>query len=111
MSDSDGVAQVLKDFVEAMNRGDGETAAALHSQADDAITIGSDPDEWFQGGEAIHQVFAQMGGGGPTGMTVRVEEPLVGAEGDVGWYVGRGTFVTPGGKEIPFRASGVARRE
>src|SRR3954452_7643391 len=67
MSDSDGVRQVLDQFLEALNGGDGETAAKLHSQADDAITIGSDPDEWFQGGEAVHRVFAEMGGGGPGG--------------------------------------------
>jgi ketosteroid isomerase-like protein len=111
MSDSDGVRQVLDQFLEALNSGDGETAAKLHSQADDAITIGSDPDEWFQGGEAIHRVFAEMVGGGPSGMTARVDEPLVGAEGDVGWYASRGAFITPDGKEVPFRASGVTRRE
>jgi ketosteroid isomerase-like protein len=110
MGDSDGVRQVLMDFVDAMNRGDGEAAARLHSSADDALTIGSDPDEWFEGA-AASEVFTQQGGGGEGGLQVRVEEPVVGAAGDVGWYAGRGAFVTPDGKEHAFRASGVLRRE
>ena len=108
MSDSDGVREVLMSFVEALNNGDGETAAQLHSEADDAVTIGSDPEEWFEGGAAIREVFSQAGGGG---IKARVDEPKVGAQGDVGWYVGRGAFIAPDGTEHPFRASGVVRRE
>src|SRR5437868_12897656 len=97
MSDADGVREVLMGFVEAMNNGDGETAARLHSSAGDALTIGSDPAEWFEG-TAASEVFKQEGSG-ESGMKIRVDEPAVGAEGDVGWYAGRGAFVTPDGTE------------
>src|SRR4051794_28043401 len=108
MSDADGVRGVLTAFVEALNNGDGETAARLHSDADDAITIGSDPEEWFEGGAAIRAAFSQGGEGGIKG---RIEEPKVGAQGDVGWYAARGAFITPDGTEHPIRVTGVARRE
>jgi ketosteroid isomerase-like protein len=107
MADSDGVRDVLMGFVDAMNRGDGEAAALTHSDADDALIIGSDPAEWFQGAGA-RDVFRQQGEGG---MQVRVEEPVVGADGDVGWFAGRGAFVLPDGTEHAFRATGVCRRE
>jgi ketosteroid isomerase-like protein len=107
MADSDGVRDVLMRFVDALNQGDGEAAARLHSGADDALVIGSDPEEWFQGAGAS-DVFRQEAAGG---MQARVDEPLVGTEGDIGWYAGRGAFVLPDGTEHPFRATGVCRRE
>jgi ketosteroid isomerase-like protein len=107
MADSDEIRGVLMAFVEAINQGDGEAAKRLHSAADDALVIGSDPDEWFQGAGA-RDVFS---GEAEAGLTVRVDEPLVGTEGDIGWYAGRGAFVRPDGAERPFRATCVCRRE
>ena len=110
MSDADGVREVVRSFVEAMNRGEGEAAAGMYSDTDDALAIGTDPGEWFEGAASVREVFTQAQGQGD-GPTVRIDESTAGAEGDVGWYAGRGTFVLPDGSERPFRSTGVCRRE
>jgi ketosteroid isomerase-like protein len=108
MGDEAGVRDVVVRFVEALNQGDDETVVQLHSEDDDALAIGTDPDEWFQGAAGIREAFGGEGGGG---LQARIDEPLTGTDGDVGWYATRGAFVLPDGREVGFRATGVCRRE
>ena len=108
MGDDAGVRDVVMRFVEALNEGDEDAVVALHSQADDALAIGTDPNEWYEGAAGMREAFAGQGEGG---LTARVDEPVVGSDGDIGWYATRGAFVLPDGREAPFRATGVCRRE
>ena len=108
MGDEAGVRDVVVRFVEALNQGDEETVVRLHSESDDALAIGTDPDEWFQGGAGIREAFSGQREGG---LTARIDDPVTGAEGDVGWYAARGVFVLQDEREIGFRATGVCRRE
>src|SRR5215210_6667390 len=87
MSDADGVREVVRSFVEAMNRGEGEAAAGMYSDTDDALAIGTDPGEWFEGAASVREVFTQAQGQG-AGPTVRIDESTAGAEGDVCWREG-----------------------
>jgi ketosteroid isomerase-like protein len=108
MDDRAEVRDVVERFVEALNQGDDEAVVRLHSEADDALAIGTDPDEWFQGAAGIREAFSGQGEGG---LRARIDDPLTGTDGDVGWYATRGAFVLPDGREVGFRATGVCRRE
>ncbi len=99
----DAVVQML----DAMNDGDRDRLRSCLSESPEAVHIGTDPDEWWDS----EQVVAAVGGGGPSGVRVVVDDVTVhqAAEG-VAWLVGRGRFVD-GGHERPVRMSGVAVRE
>jgi hypothetical protein len=95
-------------MLDAMNDGDRDRLRSCLSESPEAVHIGTDPDEWW----STEQVVATVGGGGPSGVRVVVDDLTVqqAAEG-VAWLVGRGRFVSDGGEERPVRMSAVAVRE
>ena len=78
------------------------------SQMDGVLSIGTDPQEWWEGYEKIISVFKAQ--------TELVEikivnsNPMAYSEGSVGWSADQVTFKT-GDIEIPFRITGVYHQE
>ena len=96
-------------FTTAMEARDAETVDRLLSDDEHALAIGTDPEEWLQGGASIKAAMRDALAGGE--LHTRVDEVLVDAQGDVGWAAGRGVLLFTNGMEIPFRSTGVWRRE
>jgi hypothetical protein len=102
------VREAVAQMLDAMNEGDPDRLRSVLSASPDAVHIGTDPDEWW----SSEQVVAALGGGGPSGIRVLVDDVTVHQAGaGVVWIVGHGRFVADGGKDQPVRMSGVAVRE
>ena len=108
MSDAAEVRQLLMDLAAAMDRGDADVVDGLLSDDETAVAIGTDPEEWWEGGARVKAAIHEQLGGE---LSVRLDEPAVATEGDVAWFAGRCAFVLRGGRELPFRNTGVCRRE
>ena len=72
--------------------------------------VGTDPDEWFQGGElAAESLRGEVAGAGRD-LTYTPDETEGYMEGDVGWAAGRLTVSSPDGKRIQSRWTAVLVR-
>lgn len=75
-------------------------------------SIGTDPDEWDVGREAVARAFEterQARGGQPLPATVG--DPEAWAEQDFGWVIDRPVFRLPNGQEQRFRLTVICHRE
>ena len=103
------LGEVIGRFYEAFAARDVEAVERMSSDDPGAVAIGTDPDEWWEGGPAIKAVLREQLQTGD--LTIRPGNPRIGQAGDAGWFADRPTFVTPDGQEIPCRLTGVLRRE
>ena len=85
---------------------DPSVVAEAHSASGEAIVIGTDENEWVEGGDAIRQMWREQELTG-----VELEDVRCYEEGSVAWMVGRVRFRLPDGGELPARVTGVAHRE
>jgi ketosteroid isomerase-like protein len=103
------LAGVVRRFYQALSARDIDTVEQMSSDDDGAVAIGTDPDEWWEGGREITAVLrrylveAQL--------TIEPGQPRIGQTGEVAWFADRPTFATPEGREIACRLTGVLRRE
>jgi ketosteroid isomerase-like protein len=111
MERSAEVESWLRDGYALMERGDVNAMGALVSEADGTVMIGTDPNEWWHGHEAILKAFREqveaLGGGFP----LSAGDPRAYVQGDVGWVADRPAFRAPDGSTIETRLTGVVRRE
>jgi hypothetical protein len=79
------------------------------SQQDGVLSIGTDPNEWWEGYPTIAKVIkAQM----ETGViTLNAGALQAYSEGSVGWVADRPKFKLPDGTEIPVRMTSVFHKE
>ena len=111
MKRSSGVESMVRDFYDAMKRGDAGALADLVADGDDVLTIGTDPEEWWEGHDRTAAVWkAQIEAMGGS-IELVGGNPRAHESGDVGWFADRPSFVLPGGTEVPTRLTGVATRE
>ncbi len=76
------------------------------------VMIGTDPDEWVLGYDAIIEMFRRMlPAQQQMGLTLLPGEPQAYREGNVGWVIDRPTFRTQDGAAIACRATTVYHRE
>jgi ketosteroid isomerase-like protein len=108
MQKSVEIAQALRAYLEAIAAGDVAAVEAMMSE--EVLLIGTDPDEWWQGGDEARRVFrtqlAEMGGA----MPIVVNDPQGYVDGDVGWAADRPLIRLPDG-DHPFRVTITFRRE
>jgi ketosteroid isomerase-like protein len=94
-----------------MLAGDTSALDATLSQGDATLMIGTDPNEWWEGRDAILAAFQgqteAMGGG----ITLLGGDPRAYVEGDVGWVADRPSYRLPDGTEFSARVTGVLRKE
>jgi hypothetical protein len=73
--------------------------------------IGSDPDEWRDGGANLADIVAAQGEALRRAAIIDAD-PQARTEGDVGWVYDRFVYRTPDGVETPFRVTATyVRRE
>ena len=93
------------------SRGDSSLVAAHVSADPGTSVIGSDPDEWIRGGEAVAEFLRGevMNAGGQAQFTAEGTEAF--EEGTVGWATTRITITLPDGGHVSPRWSSVFHRE
>lgn len=98
--------QLLQAYYAASARGDTQFLSQLIARDPGALVIGTDPSEWWSGGDAIVQTWSaawQTRGG----LTVSDSQPQAHRAGSIGWVADRAKFVLPNGKTMPFRLTAV----
>ena len=108
--ESDGIRDVVQRYAEAVRVGDLDTVAQLIDDGDEVLVIGTDPNEWWRGRDAVLSVYraqqAEMGDSvGISSLDLETAQEI----GDAGWFAGRILLQVPTG-ELPLRVSGTARR-
>ena len=110
MERSTELEEFVRDSYAIMARGDVEAFDAAMSRSEGTLMIGTDPEEWWEGSDAIRVAFQgqteAMGGGLP----LVGGDPRGYVEGDIGWIADRPSFRLPDGTEIQTRLTGVLRR-
>ncbi len=112
MEHSDELRDLTLRFYEAATTGDLSFFDQHVSRQEGAVFVGTDPNEWWEGFEALREAMrAQseaMGGGG---LQIVAGQLQAYREGSVGWVIDRDTFQLPDGKEVPFRSTILFLRE
>jgi ketosteroid isomerase-like protein len=107
MSTSEQLHELLTDLYAAF--GSGDSGAWTSHLADDALGIGSDSDEWWEGGGVLAKVTTtQMAEMSSAGVTLTAGNPRVFAHGDVAWVVDRPVLHLADGSERPMRVTIIA---
>ena len=109
MSRPSDVADVVRAFYDAYAARDIDAIERMSSDDENAVAIGTDPNEWWTGGQNIKEAMREQLAAGELGL--KPGDPNIGQAGDVAWFADRPAFVLPGGEEIPCRLTGVLRRE
>jgi hypothetical protein len=87
----------------------GDPSVWTSRTADDAIGIGSDPNEWWEGRSAITSIVtAQVRETSEAGMRLVADDPRIREHGDVVWSVDRPVLHLGDGAEIPMRVTLIA---
>src|SRR2546429_261504 len=103
MNSSADIESVVREFYDAMKRGDSTAISQLIAPKDEVLFIGTDPGEWWEGhGVATSAMAAQleaMGGG----IELVGGSPSAYESGDVGWFADRPSFRLPDGTDVSTR--------
>ena len=111
MERSEELEELMRGLYRAVTDGDVAFLDAVLSADDRAVAIGTDPEEWWEGGDAVAMAFrrqVQEAGG-----RLRLEpgSPKAFVTGDVGWAHDRFAFVTDAGSRADARLSAVFVRD
>jgi ketosteroid isomerase-like protein len=111
MQRSSEVESLVREFYDAMKRGDSAGLEALIAQGDTVLCIGTDPTEWWEGHAKVASVWKDqmeaMGGG----IELVGGDPRGQESGEVGWFADRPSFLLADGTQVPTRLTGVATRD
>ena len=111
MEHADELRDLTLRFYEAATTGDLSFFDRHVSRQEGALVVGTDPNAWWEGFEAIREAVRaqseQMGG-----MRMVAGRLQAYQEASIGWVIARdASFQLPDGKEIPFRNTRAFRRE
>ncbi len=111
MEQPNGLRDLTLRFYEAATTGDLSFFDRHVSRQERALVVGTDPNEWWEGFEALREAIRaqseEMGG-----MQIVPGRLQVYQEGSIGWVIdGDASFRMPDGKEIPFRNTVVFHQE
>ncbi len=111
MQRSPELEDLVSRWFAAASSGDASLVDAHVSAEPGTALIGSDPDEWFRGGEAVAQFLSGevTNAGGQAKFSTEATEAFV--EGTVGWVTTRLTITLPDGGHVSPRWSSVLHRE
>jgi ketosteroid isomerase-like protein len=111
MQRSPELEDLVSRWFAAATRGDASVVDAFVSANPDVCLIGSDPSEWFRGGEAVAQFLRGevTNAGGLAQFSPEGTEAF--EEGTVGWATTRLTITLPDGRHVSPRWSSVFHRE
>jgi hypothetical protein len=85
---------------------DSERLVEAHSMGDDVLVIGTDEDEWIEGGDAVAAAWRSQDLAG-----IEVDDVRCYEEGTVAWMVAKVRFELANGTELPARVTSVAHKE
>jgi ketosteroid isomerase-like protein len=107
MEPSPEIAELVVDWFAAASRGDSSLIDRLVSTSEAARLVGSDPDEWLQGGAQIATFLRGEveGAGGAVRFTPSDIEAF--AAGDAGWAAAKLTIAMPDGRKVTPRWTAV----
>jgi ketosteroid isomerase-like protein len=110
MDDASDVRRLFDSLYDILATGDASPWA--DAIAEDALVIGTDEAEWWQGREAAMRVIqAQVAELHEAGLRYRGSDPQVAGAGDVVWVADRPEAVLPDGTSLPLRLTAVATRD
>jgi ketosteroid isomerase-like protein len=112
MEHSDELRDLMLRFYEASTTGDRSFVDRYVSRQEGAAFIGTDPDEWWEGFEALREAMGAQSEA--TGGMLQIVPGQIRAysEGGLGWVIDRDAlFRLPDGTEMPFRNTAIFRRE
>jgi ketosteroid isomerase-like protein len=102
MSAIDDTRELLARLYESF--GSGDAAFWAENLADDAVGIGSDAEEWWEGRELIARIGAeQVAEMSAAGMSVRPGDVKIFSSGGVVWALDRPTVALSDGTEVAMR--------
>jgi hypothetical protein len=104
------LCDLLTRYYAASGQGDAGFLEQYISREPGALVVGTDPGEWWLGGEAV---IATWGAAWRRrgGLTVVGSQPTAFREGSVGWIADQARFRLPNGHEHPFRLTAVFHQE
>ena len=109
METSTELRELTLGIYQSFGKGDLSFIERLMTRQDGALAIGTSPDEWWAGYDAIVKGFrpqeAAFVGSSTTG------DPQAYTNGDVGWVAVQGKVVMADGTEIPMRITLVFEKE
>jgi class 3 adenylate cyclase len=107
------LAEFARDVLKCYDEFDASTLISTFSHEPDAVAIGTDPDEWWQGFEAFSAVIRVQFQEFQTYVQRRfeIEEIVAEREGTVGWVSVRANFVLGDNPPNPVRFTIVVHRE
>ena len=110
MDDASDVRQLFDGLYDTLATGDASPWA--DALAEDALVIGTDEAEWWQGKEAAMRVIqAQVTELHEAGLRYSGSDPQIAGAGDVIWVADRPAAVLPDGTSLPLRLTVVATRD
>jgi SnoaL-like protein len=112
MEESPELERLTLRFYQAIGRGDAGLVRELTSSQRGVLGIGTDPNEWWEGGGAIAEhVKGQLKALGGE-LNVVHAAPHAYQEGSVGWISDRAAaLLLENGTEVPFRFTAVFHKE
>jgi class 3 adenylate cyclase len=91
-------------MIAAMSTGDFDAIESFLDPRDEALHIGTDPDEVYNGADFLALFQVQQSELATAGISYEVSEVQAWSEGTVGWGVMFATFVTPDAR-VPYRGT------
>lgn len=79
------------------------------SPSPDALLIGTDGEEWWEGGENIARTWGEAWSRRGS-MPIEASQPSAFRSGDMGWLTDRASWRLPDGRLVPFRLTAVFER-
>lgn len=110
MQQSPELEQLVIDWFAAASRGDPSLIERHVSAAPSARLVGSDPDEWLGGGDAIAAFLRGEVEGAGGEVTFAPSDTEAFATGDVGWAATKLTIAMPDGRRVAPRWTAVFER-
>jgi ketosteroid isomerase-like protein len=111
MERSRELEQLVSDWFAAASRGDASLLDRHVSGDPRARLVGSDPDEWLQGGDAIAQFLRGELEGAAGAVTFSASETEAYADGSVGWAATKLQITRPDGMHVSPRWTAVFVRD
>ena len=110
MQQSADVREAMLRFYQRFSAGDVASFAQGITSSDEALVIGTGPQEWLDGRATWIAGYQEQITAIP-GIGMQAGDPRGYAEGTLGWVADRPTFVLPDGTAIPTRVTAVLRLE
>ena len=112
MEHSDELRDLMLRFYEASTTGDLTFVDRHVSRQEGAAFIGTDPDEWWEGFEALREAMGAQSEAMGGMLQIVPGQIRAYSEGSLGWVIDRDAlFRLPDGTEMPFRNTAIFRRE